>query len=212
MAYVLGYFAADGTMVATKRGGYYIEFHSTDRCLVEMVRNTMRLQQKIGVRMPRPGSQHKPAYRVQIGSREIFTDLSRLGFFQNKSKTLAFPMIPRDYAADFVRGYFDGDGCIYFKRLKFADRKKHRWIVMSLFTSGSRGFLSDLHVLLQNNGVHGGSLKKKTGGFELVFSFRDSLALYRFMYNTAPDTGFYLLRKYKLFQKAIRTLYPHLRL
>lgn len=210
MAYVLGYFAADGTMIRHKNGGHFIEFHSTDKCLIEMTRFAMKSTHRIGVRFPGKNKiNHKVSYRLQIGSKEIFADLLALGFIQNKSKILRLPRIPIEYLADFIRGYFDGDGCIYFKRLKFADRKKRRWIVLSLFTSGSHGFLFALHRALKDYGVNGGSLKNKERGFELVFSSKDSLALYKFMYNTASDTGLYLPRKYKLFRKAMRKLYPN---
>ena len=80
---------------------------------------------------------------------------------------------------------------------------------MSLFTSGSREFLAALHTLLKEHGIYGGSLKNKERGFELAFSSKDSLALYTFMYNTAPDTELYLPRKYKLFRKAMRKMYPN---
>ena len=211
MAYVLGYFAADGTMFKNRRGGHFIEFHSTDKRLIEITRAALNSNHHIGIRMPgtgKGGKNHKIGYRLQIGSKEMFADLHNLGFVQNKSLILTLPEIPSKCIADFVRGYFDGDGCIYFKRLKFADRKKPRWIVLSLFTSGSRRFLSNLHDTLKKYGVEGGSLKNKARGFELMFSSKDSLALYRLMYNTAPDTGLYLPRKYKLFRKAMRKLYP----
>lgn len=212
MSYVLGYFAADGTMVENRNGGHYIEFHSTDRYLIEATRSAMNSNHKIGIRSPKEGRpRQKKGYRLQIGSKNMFEDLSALGFVQNKSKSLSMPVIPDAYFADFVRGYFDGDGCIYFKRLKYADRKKSRWIVLSMFTSGSRSFLEKLHTDLKMRGVRGGSVKQKEYGYELMFSFKDSLALYELMYNTAPDTGFYLPRKYKLFQRAIRTLYPQMR-
>jgi len=212
MAYIVGYFAADGTMMANKRGGHYIEFHSTDKCLIEMTRSALKSMHHIGVRIPTiKDTNHKIAYRLQIGSKEMFSDLQALGFVQNKSLVLALPNVPSKYFAHFVRGYFDGDGCIYFKRLKFADREKPRWMVLSLFTSGSRSFLSSLHSALKKYGVKGGSLKNKERGFELMFSRKDSLALYRLMYNTASDTGLYLPRKYKLFRKAMAKLYPQMR-
>ena len=37
MAYVLGFFAADGTMIANNRGAHFIEFHSTDKQLLKQV-------------------------------------------------------------------------------------------------------------------------------------------------------------------------------
>jgi intein-encoded DNA endonuclease-like protein len=140
-----------------------------------------------------------------------FADLVHLGFTQTKSSTLTFPTVPKQYQADFVRGYFDGDGCMYVNKLKYADRTHKRWAVLSLFTSGSRGFLLQLHNLLKKHGVKGGSLVRKTRGYELKFSHNDSIALYRFMYHTRPVLA-QLPRKRKKFELAMKILKYKMRL
>lgn len=206
MAYVLGYFSADGSMLRNKRGSCFIEFTSTDRILLELVCTASGSDHPITAR-PHRNLHWKTQYRLQIGSKEWFADLIRLGFTQGKSATLSFPEVPEAYLGDFIRGYFDGDGCVYFKRLKFSDRKEKRWILMSLFTSGSESFLTTLKGKLEPYGVRGGSLLNKARGFDLRFSHKDSLALYHLMYHTGLVTGFWLPRKQLLFQKALRTLY-----
>lgn len=208
MAYVLGYFAADGSMIKNTRGGHYIEITSTDKILLKLVKKFTNAGQAIAKRKtPLLG---QVQYRLQIGSRTWYTDLSRLGFSQKKSLTLAFPAVPPVYHPDFVRGYFDGDGCIYVNKIKFADRRHKRLAVMSLFTSGSRRFLLALHKILKTRGVRGGSLVGKQRGFELKFSHRDSIALYRFLYNTKPVLA-YLPRKRAKFERATRLLKVHMR-
>lgn len=204
MAYVLGFFAADGSMLKNKRGGHFIEFTITDREVLEYIQLVTESTHTIAKR--ERGGNCKTAYRLQIGSRKWFEDLSRLGFMQNKSKQLPLPKIPKKYFGDFVRGYFDGDGCVYFSSLQYADRKKPRWVLLTLFTSGCRPFLNSLWDELKNNGIHGGSLKKKIRGFELVFSHSDSVALHRLMYHTAEVAGFSLKRKREKLEKAIQVL------
>jgi hypothetical protein len=47
---------------------------------------------------------------------EIVRDLQRLGVTPRKSLTLQFPsadQVPPEFLGSFVRGYFEGDGCIY---------------------------------------------------------------------------------------------------
>ena len=205
MAYVLGYFAADGSMVKNTRGGFYIEFTSTDRVILEQVCRVSNSPHKISER-PIRNEAWKQQYRIQIGSREWFSDLAVLGFTVRKSKTLALPCIPNLYRGDFVRGYFDGDGCVYFKALKFADRKRLRWILMCTFTSGSRRFLESIWSLLKEEGVLGGSIRIKKRGFDLALSHKDSLALYRFMYNTAQVPDLCLPRKRQKLEQAIQVL------
>ena len=214
MSYVLGYFAADGAVIRNNRGAHFIEFHSTDRILITIVRTAIQSNHHIGIRIPKQGMPNqKTVYRLQIGSKEMYGDLQRLGFIQNKSNTMRFPVIPDTYVRHFVRRYFDGDGGVHFKKYFIKSRWKKRWVFSSRFTSGSRVFLIELHALLKQYGILGGFIlsKSKASGFELVLSHRDSLALYRLMYNTAPGTDSYLPRKYKLFQRAIGTLYPKMR-
>ncbi len=135
-----------------------------------------------------------------------FQDLLNLGFTQNKSNTLCFPDVPREYGGYFVRGYFDGDGCVYFAHLQYADRKHKRWVVQTLFTSGSKSFLVSLHTLLKSFGINKGTIKNKMRGFELALSHHDSLALYKFMYNTNKVSNLYLLRKREKLAYALKIL------
>ncbi len=207
MAYVLGFFAADGSMIRNNRGGHFIEFQIADQIILRAIRAAVGSNHKITKRIANLPNR-KTLYRLQIGSLEWFGDLSQLGFTQHKSNTLQFPDVPEIYVGDFVRGYFDGDGCIYFRKLQYADRKKMRLVLLALFTSGSRTFLVSLWECLKRYGVEGGSLKKKAHGFELVFSHRDSVALYRLMYHTANSADLRLPRKYRLFTKALKILYP----
>ncbi len=204
MAYVLGFFAADGSMLKNRRGGCFIEFTSTDRIVLEVIQRATTSSHHIAAR--ERGDNRKTAYRLQIGSKKWFADLARLGFTQHKSNTLRFPKVPAQFLGDFVRGYFDGDGCAYFNKLQFADRKGKRWILMSLFTSGSLGFLESLHHALTLHGVRGGSIKRKTRGFELVLSHRDSVALYHLMYHTGFASNLYLPRKRRKLERALKVL------
>ena len=204
MAYVLGFFAADGSMIKNNRGAHFIEFTITDRVVLEQIQQVTDSTHRIAER--ERGGNSKTGYRLQVGSKKWFEDLTRLGFMQNKSKKLPLPKIPKKYFGDFVRGYFDGDGCIYFNKLKFKDRKKPRHILMTLFTSGSRHFLDELWDKLKANGVVGGSLKKKTRGFELVFSHQDSVALHHIMYHTGKTLELWLPRKRDKLEIAIREL------
>ncbi len=208
MAYVLGYFAADGSMLRNKRGGCYVEFTTTDLCLLNHLRRATGAEQRISKRLMKNDA-WRQQYRIQIGSKSWYEDLLALGFTQAKSNTLRLPKLDSRYVADFVRGYFDGDGCIYFRKLKFADREDPRWILQSLFTSGSKGFLESLWKLLKEYGIGGGTIQNKKRGFELKFSHKDSIALYGLMYHNGSITELYLPRKHKLFEKALKTLYKN---
>jgi len=204
MSYVLGYFAADGSMIKNKRGAHFVEFTSTDRILIEQVQKAVSSDHSISVRSR--GGNRLVEYRIQFGSKEWFCDLTSLGFVQNKSAVLLLPKIPPDYERDYVRGYFDGDGCVYFNKTHRSDRGRIVETLLTLFTSGSSEYLKSLKELLSKHGLSGGSIKTKNRGFELVFGRRDSLALYRLMYHTSETSLLFLPRKREKLEWAVRSL------
>ena len=55
--------------------------------------------------------------------------------------------------------------------------------------------------------MRGGFIQNKERGYELVFSHKDGLALYRLMYNNAGTDFVCLARKKAIFDKAMLTLY-----
>jgi hypothetical protein len=204
MAYVLGFFAADGTMIVNKRGAHFIEFHITDLNILRDIRELLKSNHKIGIRTRDP--KWKIGYRIQIGSKELFRDLQLLGFTPNKSKNMKLPAVPNKVWGDFVCGYFDGDGCVYFRKHRVNDRPNSRWVFSTRFTAGCRNFLEVFHARLKKTGLSKGFIVPKTRGYELVFSHGDSVALFRLMYHNA-GTRPYLPRKYRKYQKALITLY-----
>ena len=199
MAYVLGFFAADGCMVENKRGAHFIEFHITDRMLLLKIRKLFNSCHKIAKR--NRNKKWKIAYRLQIGSKEIFNDLVKLGFSERKSKSLKMPVIPDKYVSHFVRGYFDGDGNVYICKRK--DRKN----LLSLqagFTCGSEIFLKELLLKLKKLAkIKNGTLYFRNNSYYcLYFSINDSIGLYDFLYN---DCGkLFLPRKRNVFKKFIK--------
>ncbi len=205
MSYVLGYFVADGAMIKNRRGAHFIEFSSVDRYLIEKVKEVLESSHTISERVKKK-KHWKQVYRLQIGSKDMFEDLTNLGFSQNKSLTMTFPEIPPKYISDFVRGYFDGDGGVYFKKYQPKDRPNPRWVFQSRFISGSKVFLEELLSRIQQHGVKGGCIVQKQGGYEIILSHHDSVALFKLMYNNALDQ-IYLKRKFDVFTKAIETLY-----
>ncbi len=201
MAYVLGFFAADGSMYRTRRGTHFIEFQITDGELLSCMRDVLGSNHKITLRK-RGGVSHKKIYRLQIGSKIFFSDLTNLGFSQNKSKTLDFPEIPEKYLGDFLRGYFDGDGNIVHGWYKKVGRENPSRVVSVRFTCGSSIFLYGLKLKLYQIGLHG-SLCFSAGAWRLAYGRHDSEKLFGFMYPPERINNLiYLQRKYKIFLDA----------
>jgi hypothetical protein len=199
MAYVLGFFAADGSMTKTSRGGCFLVFHSADKSLLVSILKVMNSNHKLSRRSLRSGR----VYRFQIGSKEMFNDLLLLGFDTQKTKRIKVPKVPTRVVADFVRGYFDGDGNVW-SGLMNKKRINPTKVLQVAFTSGCMSFLEDFLALLKSKGIHGGSIHKvKKGEYgRVAFSTLDALKLYQIMYNMPH--GLCLKRKKLVFEKFIK--------
>jgi len=209
MAYVLGYFAADGSMYMNPHGARYVDFVSTDRDLLEQVKRLLQSEHTIALRQRNASEAHwKPAYRLQIGGGELFEGLERHGFTPNKDGTMAFPDVPRVYLADFVRGYFDGDGCISFGWYQKRDHRNRSLWVQLCFASGSFQFLEALDKALQEAaGIARGYLRHRPNlGVFLYYQRRPDLRrLHSFFYSDCDQTPqCYLTRKRVHFEKALQ--------
>ncbi|OIO47446.1 MAG: hypothetical protein AUJ32_03015 [Parcubacteria group bacterium CG1_02_40_82] len=204
MAYVLGFFTADGNMIRNKRGAHFIEFTSTNKDLLQKIKKMICPDHKISVR--ERGGNWKPAYRIQIGSKKIYNDFEHLGLMERKSKRMNFPLIPEKYLAHYIRGYFDGDGSVTISTYKRTDRGgRLNRAILSGFICGSKQFIQGLYRRLRKFAkLTGGTLYYHDGGYRLTFSVKDSLALYNFMYSDVKNNLF-LSRKKKKFEKYFKT-------
>ena len=203
MAYVLGFFAADGNLTIGERGNYYLEFNSIDRDIIEKIKNILGPSYKIGIR--KRNKNWKDSFRIQIGSKIMCYDLVNLGFTPNKSKRLNFPKMPVKYWHHFIRGYFDGDGYAFSGIYKRNNRPSKNRVLFSGFISGTRRFLEKLRIVLMRLAkIEGGTLYYSQG-FRLTFSIKDSLRLYKFLYKDI-DTGLYLARKKEVFEKYLNAV------
>lgn len=203
MAYVLGFFAADGYMTLNERGAHFWNIQITDKNIVEGIRRTIQSGHKIGVRVGK--GNEKLMYRLQIGSKEMCGDLLKLGFTPNKTKSLSVPHVPKKYFPHFVRGYFDGDGNVWVGYVHKERETKLRTI-RTVFTSCSEAFLEAMQEQLEGFDIHKGVLSKGKGNYyRLTYSVNSSLKLSDFMYNHKVPIleGLFLERKRNRFREFI---------
>jgi hypothetical protein len=204
MAYVLGFFAADGYITLNKRGANFWCIDITDKDLLYNIRDIIESEHKISERIGTENNKNQ--YRLQIGSKEMCNDLRKLGFQENKTKSLSTPNVPQKYFSDFVRGYFDGDGNVWIGFLN-KKRKTPTKVITTVFTSCSYDFLKVLKDRLEIFGITKGVIREMLGNyFHLTYSILNSLKLYNFMYNRGLlDTkGLFLERKKRVFDKYIK--------
>lgn len=181
MAYIFGLWCADGCIYGNKM--FDITLHRKDKYLLKRVAEKLQFEGNLY------DSVDKQSSRINFSCVVMYQDLLKLGGTENKSLTLQFPNVPPEYLSDFIRGYFDGDGCvteIQGKRIN------------SAFTCGSKDFLDSLlEILKQYAGVEGGSYDASSR--TLKFGKRDSIKIRDFMYKNDPEL--FLLRKKEKFFK-----------
>lgn len=195
MAYILGFLFADGNIIKTKRNTHFVGWYSADFELLNLMAKIMESTHKISERKSEKGKY----YVLQIGSKDLFVDLVKLGLTPSKAKRMKLPIIPEEFIGNFIRGYFDGDGNVWSGKIH-RQRIKDSFALQVCFTSASFDFLSGLLLILKKLGVSGGSLfksKNKRYG-RLSFSTLDSLKIYEIMYN--DSTKLFLSRKKLVFE------------
>ena len=201
MAYILGFFAADGTITANAKGFRYFVVQIRDRGLLMRMRMAIGSDHKISKRIHRKNK--GIFYRIQIGNVELCNDLRRIGFSERKTGRLKMPHIPSKYFPHFVRGYFDGDGNVWVG-LIHKNRPTHTYVINTTFTSCAKEFLESLHVKLKKVGIRGGSIyKRKSNAYCLRLSVKDSILLYHLIYDTLENEMF-LKRKKNSFERFLK--------
>lgn len=207
MAYILGFLYADGCVInAVSSRTQYIQFNSVDKEILEKIRVVMRSEHRLSIRPSRIVAHRNGFYRsrdsfiLRIGSRKMFKDLLRLGVTPNKSKIVTLPNIPLRYISHFVRGYFDGDGCVRLERARGITKSVIVKKLSVIFTSGSLIFLKELGVVLKNQiDVHYKKIYNSNYAFQLRYNTGDVIKIFKFLYQSCPS-GLYLKRKLDVFK------------
>lgn len=201
MAYVLGFFLADGTITLNNLGGAYIAFQIKEQCLLELIRATFQSEHKIAKRID--SRTDGVMYRLQIGSKQMVADLAALGIKPGKTTRLDLPKMNDCYFPHFLRGYFDGDGNVWVGATHTSRTNSNVGILVS-FTSGSRKFLESLQERLSVYQISGSMFAvKNRAAWRLQFSTNSSILLHRLMYDTLSGR-LYLPEKRNRFAEYLR--------
>lgn len=179
MAYILGFWFADGCIYNERC--FDITIHRKDKYILKQIAKELKFEGSIYDYVDRQAS------RLNFSCVVIYNDIIALGGKERKSLDIMFPSVPKKFLPDFIRGYFDGDGCIM--------RLKNNRINIA-FSSGSKQFLDSLLQILQQEAkVEGGSYDPCSKS--LRFGKRDSIRIGNYIYQNNPEL--FLLRKRKKF-------------
>lgn len=148
--------------------------------------------------------------RVRINNTKMCRDLILHGCTTRKSLTLTFPKaIPNELLRHFVRGYFDGDGCIHYSEREYMDKRNNKqYTQKSIISSivGTESFLNSLMHILSGLNINFKMLKTSNCGkaSEIRLYRHEELSMfYDFMYK---DATVFLFRKKDKFIDAFNKL------
>lgn len=194
MAYVLGFITADGNLQKTE-GGHLIHIASDDYDVIAKIKTAMGMMGRI---LEKKRENGKISYSLRFSDKVIFNDLLKLGITPQKSLVVKPPSIPEKFLWDYIRGFFDGDGCVYIRNTKYPSK------LHVLFYTGSFPLADFLYkkcraVLPEYKGQIM-IKKKKNNHYVLHFGQKDSETLYRYLYK---ETSLFMKRKHEVFMRGL---------
>jgi len=107
-AYFLGLLMSDG---CNYRNGITLSLQDEDYKVIELFKKYINFTGKINYRN-HTNPEYKGIVRIKIHSDLISKQLTNWNVIPNKSLNTAFPNILEEFYSHFIRGIFDGDGCI----------------------------------------------------------------------------------------------------
>jgi len=120
-AYFLGFLFADGCVINNVEKYRYqvtLKLHTKDRHILES------FIVSVNGEMPIWKHGQREMVEIHFSGKKMVNDLINLGVTSNKTFTLQYPIIDETLERHFLRGYFDGDGCIRIKEDKRDNTKR----------------------------------------------------------------------------------------
>lgn len=115
-AYWLGFLYADG-YVDEEGNTVRINLARIDKRHLEKFQQALKTKIPIKETIKHSNNKEYLGCYLSVTCKRMALDLVKAGCYQRKSLTLKFPnfdIVPEDLMRHFIRGYFDGDGCLTY--------------------------------------------------------------------------------------------------
>lgn len=196
-AYFLGFIFADGALIDNPKEYRYklnIKIHKKDEDILKRFISLLNSEVEIW------RSKDRDISEIGFSSKKMIYDLKNIGLHQNKTYTIEYPKIDEKLERHFLRGYFDGDGCIRVNK----DKRDHSKRGDLRIVSGSVKFIETLNERMGK--LFGVSVNKLYGPKNKQYKFvgwagmSDIELIYNGFYS---DTDLFLIRKKIIFDEVI---------
>ena len=178
-AWLLGFIAADGYLPNTKgaKNRIVITLAKKDKEILEKIKKELSYTGPIHEYMMGLDSSNE-AVSLAFTSKEIRQKIEQYGIVNNKTfKLNKIPDLPQEYLIDFIAGFFDGDGSVFYK--------DQHGIAMNI-TCANYDFIKEirdyLHKEYKVNNVTIHSQQRENIIYNINYGKRDSLILGKIFY------------------------------
>lgn len=123
-AYILGFLYADGNL---HKKNYHIKLklQERDKYILEAMNIALKSNKPLYFHK-KIKKEHQNQFSIVISNKKMYNDVIKIGLYPDKTYDLRFKKVFDDKLySHFLRGYFDGDGCIcvYNNRPKYMSKK-----------------------------------------------------------------------------------------
>lgn len=181
-AYILGYFYADAY---NNTDGYQIKLtlNNQDLEILQKFSNIFYGKEKLYHHNDKISS-------LVIYSKKMSIDLHNQGCIQAKTFKIQFPSLQNNLISHFMRGYFDGDGCLSINI-------KNKCVVVNIISTLQ--FVSKIQKILKTTlGINSSIRQQNKIYYIYIMGNRQVLSFLNFIYN---DTKLFLKRKHDKYQE-----------
>lgn len=120
-AYFLGLLFADGSIVLDKSDqrtpSLSLELVETDLNILLKLKKELKSDAKLSYNKRK--NRENGTYTFSLRNQKIIDDLKKWNIIPNKTYQVQEICLPKDYEKDFLRGFIDGDGSLYFSNSSF---------------------------------------------------------------------------------------------
>lgn len=204
-AYFLGFIYADGFITKRSQSQDVLGLTLAEIEPIDKFKKYIQTEKPVGYyKKTNSYSDKSYEYKLALLSDKLVSDIEKLGVIERKTLVLTFPDISEELIPHFIRGYFDGDGSVFYHK---DSRKEYDNTYLGIDICGTKEFLegliSKLPFLTPEDHVLYKEKRRNTNCWNIKMASNiRSLQLYHFMYKHCDDL--YLSRKRKKFEDFIK--------
>jgi len=199
-AYILGLLYSDGYI---NKNGFGISLHEKDKEILEKISKIIYGKIVLGYRKEKEIIHFKnkayhsgPQYRLEIVSNIMKNDLINNGCVRNKTFKIRLPELKNiNLYKSFIRGYFDGDGCLCIPKNNIGN--------ITFTLTSNINFCDDIkNYITKNLDVNMKSgVRYNEVGFNRLTGAKQVTKFMNWLYE---DADIYLYRKFKKFEYFVK--------